>query len=296
MTTAPARARTISSPLAPPWQHPCPISKAPQAAVEKAVKLRADMETSLAQKDDATISPGDFERAGLAAYEKQFGHSISARHWHRLFRRTLERDRGYQNWIRLEIYLDENVRPVSAATGPAPAHRQFTGPHTEALGDIIKTLENPSDATAGDRKFLFAAAFRHLEDFAGNNPHKAKKFKRSLIAFLSQAVPALAKNPESFERVFYLKLAAWKESGSISDALEDRRCLASGNFRKTDFAADMEKIRDSAILHGGNETLAYRKLRQDGQLSDEFVNNHKFDPRQNKSYLPRSVDDAITRR
>jgi hypothetical protein len=166
--------------------------------------------------------------------------------------------------------------------------------HQEALGDTLKSLEDQAAPTADDRKFLFDAAFRHLKNVTAQEPGKARKFKRSLIAYLFQSVPALAKNKASFERVFYMKLAAWTEAGCDLEALEDRRRLASGNFRKPDFSEDQKRIRDSAILHDGNVSLAYRKLRQGGKLSDAFVNYYTFDARRNKSYVPGTVRETIT--
>ena len=75
---------------------------------------------------------------------------------------------------------------------------------------------------------------------------------------------------------------------------KNKRPLKSGNRRQQDFTANLEKIRNEAILHGGNESLAHRKLRQAGQLSDAFINHYHFDPRRDKSYVPSTVRAAIT--
>jgi hypothetical protein len=275
-----------------PWQPAFPLSKARQDFVDKAVKLRGALEWPVAHKDDASISPGDFERAGVAAYQKEFGYSITARHWRRLFRRTVDRDRGQGNWSRLEVYMDDNS--CQASESPTPEDRALIALHQDALGDALKMLESKTAPTADDRKFLFSAAFRHHETLNADKTAKPRKLRRSLIAFLWDAVKGLAKNKASFERVFYMKLAAWTEAGGALESLQDRRRQARGVRPRPEFAPDLKKIRDSAIRHDGNISLAYRKARQCGDLSDDFVNHYHFDERQNKSYVPRPVREAIT--
>jgi hypothetical protein len=277
------------------WQPAFPLSEASQPAIDKAVKLRAALALALSQKDDTTISPADFERAGIAAYQKQFGHPIGPRHWRRLFQRTLDRARSAPDFTRLELYLDDNFTPSRLKCGrPDQAGLPFLACHQEELGDTIKTLDNPLAPTAKDRQFLFDAAFRHLENHRAVEQTGAPAFKRTLIDFLFNAAPALSKSRPAFERVFNSKLAAWTLAGGIPDALTDRRALASGNKRHPDFTEDKNKIRDLAILHDGNISLAHRKLWESGQLSQAFVNYYQFDPRKNKSYLPHSIRREIT--
>ena len=74
----------------------------------------------------------------------------------------------------------------------------------------------------------------------------------------------------------------------------DKRSLQSGNFRRPDFAEDSKKVFAEAVLHNGNESLAYRKLRQRGELSQEFCQYHTFDIRKHKSYVPGCVRDEVT--
>ncbi len=269
------------------WQPRIPLAKVPSDALAKATKLRTALETALQQKDSTAISAAERDAAGVAAYEKAFGHTISSRHWRRLFHRAIDRDRNQGDWMRVELYLDDNI-----GLQRQPGHEALTAALPDALADTIKTLDNPAKPTAADRTFIFDAAFRHLEEQAA--PDKQAAVKRQLIRALYLVIPALAKSEKALRCMFYRKHAAWLRAGGDAAALEDRRRLASGNFRKPDFSADEAKIRDEAILHGGNESLAHLKLRDRGELSPAFVEYYHFDPRQNKSYLPRTVRDNIT--
>jgi hypothetical protein len=275
----PPQSCSPSSPSA--WRPRLPINQVRPQDEAKAIKLRAALETALPRKDDLSISATEREQAGISSYQAAFGYVITARHWRRLFHRTIDRDRGQCDWMRLELYLDDNVLPKQQ-----PGRERRASNLPDPIADIIRTLQDPSAPTADDRFFLFDAAFRHLEENAAVKP--------SLIHGLFHAVPALAKTEKALRRMFNRKHAAWLRAGCQADALYDRRRLASGNFRKPDFSADEEKIRNQAILHGGSESLAHRKLRQRGQLSPAFVNYYHFDPRRNKSHVPASVRANIT--
>ncbi len=274
-----------------PWQPRVPIAQASPAAVDRAVKLRAVLEPFLRAQKLETRSQAEIEAAGAAAYQKQFGHAITGRWFRALFGRTIQRDNSLEDWTRLELYLEE-----TPATTPCPVTSDYAthSLHEAALGDTLRTLDDPARPTARDRHFLFDAAFRHLESNRLQSPAGAPAFRRTLIDWLYKAAPALANTRAALAQTFNLKLRAWTDAGGIVDAIKDRRPLASGNFRKQDFSADEKLIRDTAILHGGNESLAYRKLRQAGQLSEAFVSHYIFDARRNKSYLSRSIREEIT--
>ena len=91
---------------------------------------------------DANLTSAEFEKLGVEDYRRVFGHSISIRHWRRLFRRTLDRDGGAKNWARLEIYLDENP-----ARRPEFRKRQLYVPISlRPLQELIASFENPTSS------------------------------------------------------------------------------------------------------------------------------------------------------
>ncbi|HEV7927142.1 MAG TPA: hypothetical protein VGR14_17440 [Verrucomicrobiae bacterium] len=292
MTAAP------SSPTPAPaqWRPRVAVGKASPDALDKATKLRAVLEPILRGRKLDIRSQAEREAAGVEAYRKEFGHSITTRWFRALLERTEQRDGGREDWMRLELYLDADAK---AAPRPAKADQPAHAVHEAALGDSVRTLDNAAKPTLDDKKFLFDATFRHLENSGKDWPAGQNDFKRTLIDWLCGAVPTLVtvrtgESPHAALRcMFNRKWRAWMEAGGVVDALQDQRVLNSGRTRP-DFSADLALIRNEAIKHGGNQSLAYRKLRQAGKLSDAFVNHYKFNPRRNKSYVPRPVRDAIT--
>jgi hypothetical protein len=275
------------------WQPRFPLNQVSQAKLDKAAKLRAVLEPFLRAEGLDARSTAEIEAAGVAAYQKEFGRPIGGRWFRERLARTIEHDGGRGDWMNLSLYLDDSA---SAAPAPAAAKpdRADHAAHEAALGDTIRTFDDPANPTADDRKFLFDASFRHLEAARLAAPATAPAFKRTLIDFLFVAVPALSPNRAALKVVFNYKLRAWTEAGGLADALCDRRAIASGNSLESRFQADHEKIRNAAILHGGNISLAYRKLRQANELSPSFVNHYGFNPRRYKSYVPHAVRDAIS--
>jgi hypothetical protein len=157
-------------------------------------------------------------------------------------------------------------------------------------------MDNQTEPTPDDRAFLWHTASDNYERLQVQFPDKRRqrKIKKALVKFLFDSVPALSGNLKSLRHLFDIKFAAWKVGGRTEDAVRDKRGMQSGNFRKPDFSADEAKIRNEAILHGGNISLAHRKLRERGELSREFMDYYDFNPRRNKSRVAATVREAIT--
>jgi hypothetical protein len=271
----------VPNPSHSAWQPRIPINHARAEDQAKAVKLRTALETALQRKDDMSISATEREQAGIASYQAAFGYAISARHWRRLFQRTIGRDHGQCDWMRVELYLDDNISPKHE-----PGRASLASALPEELADTIKTLEDQAAPTAADRTFLFDAAFRLLED----NP----TVKPSLIRGLFRAVPALAKTEKALRRMFDRKHAAWILAAGDAAALEDHRLIDSGNFRKEKFSEDKKLLRNRAVSLDGNETLAFRQLYAERAFSQAFMDHYQFDPRLNKSRIPDAVRRDVT--
>src|SRR6266851_1328141 len=105
------RSTTVERLLASPppfWRPRYPLSELSRESIERASLLKQALAPAFTRLNDSDLSSAEFERLGVEDYRRTFGHSVSTRHWRRLFRRTLNRDRGAENWGRLEIYLDES--------------------------------------------------------------------------------------------------------------------------------------------------------------------------------------------
>ena len=276
------------------WKAPLAWGGTPQRERDKAAKLQRALARALGIHFDAGAE-ARLESVGLADYKAEFGYVISARHWRRLLNRTVERDGGAEDWQRLEIYLDDRAFAVPTVK---PEIVRSESKHRE-LDEVIASLENRQNPTAVDRQFLWNAVFRHYEAAAANTEGGdgcRRAFKASLLSYLFRAFPERTICPTlpTLKRRFNEKLAQWTAGGRSPSALEDRRPARSGRFRNCGFAEDVRKIRNMAIQLDGNESLAHRKLREQGALSAEFCAAYHFDPRQGKSELPGKVRAAIT--
>ena len=284
--------------LTEPWKSPLPWDQAPQHQKDKAVRLQKAMARALAMRSDGDADAGLAEQAGLDDFKAEFDYTISGRHWRRLLHRTVERDGAEENWQRLEIYLDDKAFAAPSAK-PDLVRNEFQ--HRE-LEEVISALENRQDPTPEDRQFLWDAAFHHYEGRTEQladsveGSRERRLFKASLVHYLFKAFPerTLCATEASLRKRFDEKLDLWRQKGRTPEALQDRRALDSGNFRRQDFAEDLKKIRNLAIQLDGNEALAHRMLRERGELSQEFCDYYPYDPRSDKSALPKAVRNAIT--
>jgi hypothetical protein len=275
------------------WQPAIPLGEVADKWVSKAVKLqRALLPTFKERADDQALSPGEYVALGLRDYRAEFGYEISERQWRRLVDRTVQRDRGFEDWQRVELFLDDNAARRADLQTAAVANR-FA--HRE-LDDVVHGLNSREDPTADDRSWLWDSAFRHFETLLGQHADRAdqKEIKTSLVRYLFGSVPGLSKTPKSLRRDFERKLSVWRQQGATESVLQDRRRLDSGNFRRPEFAADRFAIAARAVQLGGNETLAHRQLRREGKLSREFCEYYDFDLRRAKSYVPHSIRQAVT--
>lgn len=284
---------------AKPWRPSVPWVKVSAKEQQKAIRLQKAMARALAMRANRSVADNEVESVGLADFKAEFGYSISSRHWRRLLARTLDRDAGEENWQRLEIYLDD--RAFRLRGQPAGHVLQQAYQHSD-LDEAINQLEDRACPTSEDRAFLWDATFRHFERVTANcddspdGKRERRQAKASIVKYLSQAFPSgtLAASSKSLSNRFAEKLATWTADGRSPDAIRDQRPLRSGNFAKVQFPDDLNAIRDLAIQLDGNISLAYRRLRETGKLSNSFLQAHPYNPRLAKSDVPDSVRRAIT--
>src|SRR5260370_8586334 len=87
----------------PFWRPRYPLSQLCEKAIERASLLKRALAPALARQSDVDLTAAEFERLGLEGYRRVFGHSISTRHWRRLFRPTLHPTAALENWDLLSI-------------------------------------------------------------------------------------------------------------------------------------------------------------------------------------------------
>jgi hypothetical protein len=261
-----------------------PLNQIEQEHLDKACKLQRALAPALARMDDLTVSEKNFEQRGIADYQREFGYAISTRHWRRLFRRTLDRAGGTEQFERLEIYLDE--RPARTEPGAqASAHAALLG--------IIATFKNPAVPTADEQAYFWTRTFEHFEEqIATGKPQK--KIKRSLSAFLFARVPFLADSREGLRKQFERKYESWTTGGRLPSTVEDRRHKKSGRFRAPALSQrDRDELVGHAVLcSGGRLSQAWRELRESSGLSDDLLGYYLSNP-SDKSYVPRAIREEV---
>jgi hypothetical protein len=284
--------------LTSPWAAPVPWERLPEKHRTKAERLQRALASPLQLRCNG-ISGADLDKSGMEAYRLEFGYSLKdARHWRRLFQRTIDRDAGEENWLRKELYLDDRafIKPKPSAT---LARTQYAH---EELAEFIRTMDCGAEPDEEDRRYVWDAAFRHydrlvsgLTDSPDGNRCR-REVKASLVRFLFSAFPAgvLCGSEKALRNRFDEKIQLWRKNGEAPEALRDHRSMRSGNFRRPHFAEDFKKVRNLAIQLDGNEALAHRMLREKGELSKEFCQYYNLDLRRNKSRLAVSVRNAIT--
>jgi len=199
------------------------------------------------------------------------------------------RDRGFKDFRRAELYAPD------AAFQPAPAPkttpRQQTVHHE--LDDVFESIGWPKVPDAGERELIFTEACRHLKKLLDSKAGRfaGREIKASLLDYLMKVCGGLSKSSKALRRVFNLNFQTFLKTGQ---ARSDSRIAKSGNWRTPDFSPDYQKLKEFSHEHDTNVTLAYRKLRQAGELSKEYVGYHKFNARENKSYVPNSTRRRVT--
>ena len=199
------------------WKSKYSINECSEKPIARASLLQRALAPSLqARYKDQFESRAEFEGAGVEEYRRVFGHSITTRHWRRLFKRTIDRDGGAKNWARLEIYLDES--PPRKARSVVP----FAFAAFKDLQEVIASFADPLAPTEDEKAYLWTYVFEAYERVLEKDS-KAKKIKRQLIRFLAENASFLGRSEKGIKLQFERKLKRWIEGDRKPAAIADRR-------------------------------------------------------------------------
>ena len=249
-----------------------------EPAVVRAEKLRSALREPLAKQHD--LSRQQLRELGLIRYRQEFGREISGKQWDRIFDRVVKEAGVDGDFERISLYMARQSRVKSTGTGA----RELAGVVT--LQGAIEWWKDREHPTSAEKNNLFHAAFQCFSENV-----RQTWARRALLQVINRLAPSVAESRDALRKAFERKLNQW--DGSLS-SLDDQRPIASGFRRRPDFCVDEEKIAKRAVVLGGTESLAYRQLRDEGELSPEFVGYYEFNVRENKSYVPHKVRDSIT--
>jgi hypothetical protein len=261
------------------WQPPFPLAEIAEHSLERAVKLQRALSPSLQRQNDSALSATEFEKRGLEDYKNVFGHEISARYFRELFKRTVQRDSGAENWSNLALYLDE--RPARKTFQPIKCAEEF-----EELQDFIFSFENPSAPSEAQIQLLWLRCFQFCEEMIESG-RKPKKAKLAVLKFLEKSAPFLAQTPNALRVSWNRKYERWVEKGRKIGALNDNRKARS--MEEID-QEDRDKIIAHAVFKtGGRVSQAWREVRQEiPELDSRYLSNPH-----SKSYVPRKIREAV---
>jgi hypothetical protein len=251
-------AMTMLSRPSQPWEPARPLAEVSQDALDRAIKRQRALAPRLLRKDEAGLSQAHFKESGVAEYRRAFGYALSTRHWESLWKRTLKRDAGAENWSRLDLYLDEKP---ARKTKSQPALSCSEARDFQPLCEVIATFRNPAAPSDEEKACLWARVFEFYE--AGLAAGKAaKKFKRALLRAVFKIAPFLPAGANALRVSFNRKCAAWLQNHRSVAALSDQRKTKSGNWRAPELKKeDRDQIIAHAVLNcGGRVSQAWREL------------------------------------
>jgi hypothetical protein len=256
-------------------------------AVQRASRLQRALAPALARLSDPGVTTAEFEQLGVIDYCSVFGHTVSMRHWRRLFRRTLDRDGGAKNWGRLEIYFDE----LPARRPEFRKRSYFISADLKPLEALISSFANSAEPTDLEKACLWVYAFEHFEREAERGG-KTRPIKHLILRFLYENASFLGKSEKGIRVQFDRKLRRWIAGGRVPAAVADARKRNPGR-PSPKFSEDEEKVLIAKSLRcGGGLAQAWRESREKGIFSAAISQHYTANPSA-KSYVPSRIRRLI---
>lgn len=272
--------RTLDDLLQDPpqrWQAPVPWADLAPQAEARATRSR-DAFAGILQRQHQLGAEDRIQQASVF-YRQQFRTDPPGEDRLRyILDRATERDRGFGEWHRPELYLDEADFRSDPAAAQAPTG-QF-----EHLVEAVAALDNKVQPTLADRRHLLHAAFQDFESQRGPTLARGpqRELRQRLCRQLYQAVPGLyraqagagddpRKPLKAVRQLFVRQYPEWAAGSRTPDAIKDDRKGRAGR-KGYQCPACEKQIRDLAlILRGvrarrGNVDLAIKTLREKGNL------------------------------
>jgi hypothetical protein len=273
-------------------QQPCsataiPLNRCAPASIDKAIKLRAALLPSLRRQHEP-ITAAEFERRGLEDFRLAFGYAITARQFRNLFRRTLRRDAGAEQWERLELYLDERPQRSAPRTMAKDRAEQFS-----AIESLVSACHNPAAPNESERAAIWTLVFEHCDRLIGEG-RSAKQAKRLLRDFLFARVPLLAPTRDALLKAFERGFAVWQRTNGDPKALRDGRLTNTGNHDGYELPeGDRDLLIHRAVWScGGRIAQAWRGLLRESAFSIETQARYAGKAA-NKSHVPHTINESV---
>ncbi len=267
------------------WQPALTVSEIAPSALVKAGKLREAMLPSLQRRNDTGLSAGELAALGLRDFQATFKREISTAHWRRLFDRTIERDRGFEEFDRLEIYLDDQPRRKATPVGNET-------PGLSGISRALAAIADMANPSPEQRRALWLAALEGFEMLlSAGQPDKSAR--ETIFTELFERAPFLARSRDSLRKTFNVRREKWLTAETDAKALRDGR-VAANQARGLDVPAeDVDVVvAHSVMVTGGRVSQAWRECLTNGWLSEDLLSRFNSTPAR-KSYVPAAVRKAV---
>jgi hypothetical protein len=284
--------RSIDDLLGKPdaWQPEIPWNEVCSEQQEQALKLQRALMPVIERRKNSLLDDAELQAIGARQYQVEFGRAIKAEKWRYLFDRTLERDRGFEQFHRPELFLPGNLKrsvPAARSTGD---DADF-----EPLNFCIGNFGDPQNPNTTEIDALWIEAVELFSELAA--AEKPTKAKRRLLGFLWRRAPFLAKSKNALRVNLDRKTKAWRETKGDETALLDGRQLKRGARRAESIPQpDIDRlVWHSAHNCGGRTAQAVRELGQLGERSGlsaqtlDLINT----PHSNKTHVNRRLFSTV---
>jgi len=211
--TAVARGyRSIAALLDTPeerWNPDIPLSKIDPADLAYAARLQTALRSFLIAQSEPLSDLAALKEQVCRDYCQAFGiGSVTPRHVERLAKQVTDRDRGFEEWTRLELYLPVAYKAAKMTAPAAPANSGG-----RALVEVINSVADPAKPTSDDRAMVWRSAVEAVEErvATGEKMQVAKRAVRDEIMRFApwmrtgvkgQSWPTSKKPRKRFSRVF----------------------------------------------------------------------------------------------
>lgn len=267
------------------WSPATPAGRLPQSSIETARTRCEVFATVLRRTCDLPVA--EIVREALAAWTAQSRHLVTERTLRRWIERAMQRDGGFRDWSRWEIWLDEDLAPI-AARPETNAAELFYFPQ---VGEALAAVAVPACPTEKERARIWFQAMKEidLQETAGRD---AAALQRALLITLTASGLPLAKTPSALRKAYLRKRETWIASGGRASALEDRRRDAAKERAFEIPSEDKLALLMLGRKHGGNLAPAFREAIRTRKLTEATLARFPELPA-DKSHVPHSIRRAI---
>jgi hypothetical protein len=261
------------------------MDKIADVQIQAATKLRDALRPHLLGQHDLNLSRTETEAHGVDDYRRIFGNGITTRYWRELFMRTVQRDNGFEEWNRLEIYLPDRLKQKE--TPASIVSKALTEDFAE-LESFIQACGNPHAPSEMECTGIWTLAFQKVGLLVSAGESK-KSAGRRVRQFLFARAPFLTASRDAMLKAFNRKLEAFETSTGDAKALRDGRENNGERFQLPDSDRDL-LIHRAVFYYRGDIAPAWRDCLRDG-FSPEIKS--RYAGAVNKSHVPASVMDSI---